>query len=136
MRNRRASCCARSSGPDPGNCNPGVASSAYHTLAKKYLRRGFGGILSFNIRGGKDNAEKFVNSLQMVSHVANVGDAKTLIIHPASTTHQQLSDEGQLSAGVRPTMLRVSVGIEHLDDIKADFVQAFEKVRAGETVEV
>ena len=115
---------------------PGLASSAYHTLAKKYFQRGFGGMLSFNIQGGKENAEKFVNSLRMVSHVANVGDAKTLIIHPSSTTHQQLSDEVQLSVGVHPTMLRVSVGIEHIDDIKADFVQAFEKVRAGETVEV
>jgi O-acetylhomoserine/O-acetylserine sulfhydrylase len=115
---------------------PGLESSPYHELAKKYLKRGFGGVLSFNIRGGKENAEKFVNSLQLVSHLANVGDAKTLIIHPASTTHQQLGDEEQLRAGVKPTQLRVSVGIEHIDDIKADFVQAFEKVRAGETIEV
>jgi O-acetylhomoserine/O-acetylserine sulfhydrylase len=115
---------------------PGLSSSPYHQLATKYLKRGFGGVLSFNIRGGKENAEKFVNSLKLVSHLANVGDAKTLIIHPASTTHQQLGDEEQLKAGVKPTQLRVSVGIEHIDDIKADFVQAFEKVRAGETVEV
>jgi O-acetylhomoserine/O-acetylserine sulfhydrylase len=115
---------------------PGLASSPYNALAKKYLKRGFGGVLSFNIRGGKESAEKFVNSLKLVSHLANVGDAKTLIIHPASTTHQQLSDEEQLSAGVKPTQLRVSVGLEHIDDIKADFIQAFEKVRAGETIEV
>jgi O-acetylhomoserine (thiol)-lyase len=105
-------------------------------LATKYLKRGFGGVLSFNIRGGKENAETFVNSLKLVSHLANVGDAKTLIIHPASTTHQQLDSAEQLSAGVKPTLLRVSVGIEHIDDIKADLMQAFEKIRAGETVEV
>lgn len=115
---------------------PGLASSPYHTLATQYLKRGFGGVLSFNIRGGKENAETFVNSLKLVSHLANVGDAKTLIIHPASTTHQQLDEAEQLSAGVKPTLLRISVGIEHIDDIKADLIQAFEKVRAGETVAV
>ncbi|WP_207434380.1 O-acetylhomoserine aminocarboxypropyltransferase/cysteine synthase family protein [Sabulibacter ruber] len=111
---------------------PGLASSPYHELAKKYLKRGFGGVLSFNLKGGKEEAEVFVNSLELVSHLANVGDAKTLIIHPASTTHQQLSEEEQLSAGVNPTFLRVSVGIEHLDDIKADFEQAFAKVKVRE----
>jgi O-acetylhomoserine (thiol)-lyase len=104
---------------------PGLTSSPYHELAKKYLKNGFGGVLSFNIKGGKAEAEKFVNSLKLVSHLANVGDAKTLIIHPASTTHQQLSDAEQRSAGVLPTLLRVSVGIEHIEDIKADFEQAF-----------
>lgn len=104
---------------------PGLASSPYHELAKKYLKNGFGGVLSFNIKGGKAEAEKFVNSLKLVSHLANVGDAKTLIIHPSSTTHQQLSDAEQRSAGVLPTLLRVSVGIEHIEDIKADFEQAF-----------
>ncbi|TAF67245.1 MAG: O-acetylhomoserine aminocarboxypropyltransferase/cysteine synthase [Cytophagales bacterium] len=108
---------------------PGLESSAYHQLAKKYLKNGFGGVLTFNIRGGKDIAEKFVNSLQLTSHLANVGDAKTLIIHPASTTHQQLSIDEQISAGVSPNLLRVSVGIEHIDDIKADFEQAFAKVK-------
>ncbi|KAA6431668.1 O-acetylhomoserine aminocarboxypropyltransferase/cysteine synthase family protein [Rufibacter glacialis] len=108
---------------------PGLASSPYHELAKKYLKRGFGGVLSFNLKGGKEEAEVFVNSLELVSHLANVGDAKTLIIHPASTTHQQLNEEEQLSAGVNPTLLRVSAGIEHLDDIKADFEQAFAKVK-------
>jgi O-acetylhomoserine (thiol)-lyase len=108
---------------------PGLESSAYHDLAKKYLSNGFGGVLSFNVRGGKEVAEKFVNSLVLTSHVANVGDAKTLIIHPASTTHQQLSEAAQIAAGVKPTLLRVSVGIEHIDDIKADFEQAFAKVK-------
>lgn len=108
---------------------PGLESSKYHALAKKYLKRGFGGVLSFKLKGEQHQAETFVNSLQLVSHLANVGDAKTLIIHPASTTHQQLSGEEQLSSGVEPTLLRVSAGIEHLDDIKADFEQAFAKVK-------
>ncbi|WP_266204675.1 O-acetylhomoserine aminocarboxypropyltransferase/cysteine synthase family protein [Pontibacter kalidii] len=107
---------------------PGLQSSPYHELAKKYLKRGFGGVLSFKLKGDKQQAETFVNSLELVSHLANVGDAKTLIIHPASTTHQQLSDAEQLSAGVDPTLLRISAGIEHIDDIKADFEQAFSKV--------
>lgn len=112
----------------------GLESSPYHTLAKKYLKRGFGGVLSFKLKGDKQQAETFVNSLQLVSHLANVGDAKTLIIHPASTTHQQLSDAEQLSAGVDPTLLRVSAGIEHIEDIKADFEQAFAKIEVAEPV--
>lgn len=111
----------------------GLETSPYHSLAKKYLKHGFGGVLSFKIKGGREKAEAFVNSLELVSHLANVGDAKTLIIHPASTTHQQLSDEAQLAAGVHPAQLRVSVGIEHIDDIKGDFEQAFAKV-FGEAV--
>jgi O-acetylhomoserine (thiol)-lyase len=111
---------------------PGLESSPYHELAKKYLKRGFGGVFSFKLKGNKQQAETFVNSLQLISHLANVGDAKTLIIHPASTTHQQLSDEEQLSAGVEPTLLRISAGIEHIDDIKADFEQAFAKVREAQ----
>jgi len=107
---------------------PGLTSSPYHALAKKYLKRGYGGVMTFKIRGGKAAAEKFVNSLKLVSHLANVGDSKTLIIHPASTTHQQLTDAEQLSAGVHPSQLRVSVGIEHIDDIKADFIQAFDAI--------
>ncbi|WP_338764903.1 O-acetylhomoserine aminocarboxypropyltransferase/cysteine synthase [Bernardetia sp. ABR2-2B] len=107
---------------------PGLESSPYHELGKKYLTNGFGGVLSFQVKGGKENAEKFVNSLELVSHLANVGDAKTLIIHPASTTHQQLSEDEQKRAGVHPTLLRVSVGIEHIEDIKGDFINAFEKV--------
>jgi O-acetylhomoserine (thiol)-lyase len=108
---------------------PGLESSSYHSLAKKYLRNGFGGVLSFNIKGGKERASEFVNHLKLVSHLANVGDAKTLIIHPASTTHQQLTSEEQISAGVNPSLLRVSVGIEHIDDIKNDFQQAFAAVK-------
>lgn len=107
---------------------PGLSSSPYHALAQKYLKRGFGGVLSFNIKGGSIRAAEFINNLKLVSHLANVGDAKTLIIHPATTTHQQLSDEEQILAGVHPAFLRVSVGIEHIDDIKEDFEQAFEKL--------
>ncbi|MBB6001800.1 O-acetylhomoserine aminocarboxypropyltransferase/cysteine synthase family protein [Arcicella rosea] len=103
---------------------PGLASSPYHELAKKYLTRGFGGVFSFKLKGDKARAEKFVNSLKLISHLANVGDAKTLIIHPASTTHSQLSEAEQISAGVEPTMLRISVGIEHIDDLKEDIEQA------------
>ena len=115
---------------------PGLKSSKYHDLAKKYLTRGFGGVLTFLIKGGREKAAAFVDSLQLVSHLANVGDAKTLIIHPASTTHQQLTDEEQLTSGVLPSQLRVSVGFEHIDDIKNDFTQAFEKVFKPETVSV
>jgi len=108
---------------------PGLASSPYHELAKKYLKRGFGGMLSFELKGDKEDTKKFVDSLKMTSHVANVGDSKTLIIQPSATTHQQLSDADQLKSGVSPTLLRVSVGVEHIDDIKADFAQAFEIIK-------
>jgi len=107
---------------------PGLASSPYHSLAKKYLKNGFGGVLSFIVKGGKPKADKFVDSLKLISHLANVGDAKTLIIHPASTTHQQLNEDEQRSAGVIPGQLRLSVGIEHIDDIKADLQQAFDSI--------
>ncbi len=109
---------------------PGLESSPHHSTAKKYLQHGFGGVLTFEIKGGKENATKFVDNVELISHLANVGDAKTLIIQPAATTHQQLSDEEQLSAGVTPGQLRVSVGIEHIDDIKADMQQAFAKAFA------
>ncbi len=105
---------------------PGLASSPYHATANKYLKNGFGGVLTFQVKGGKERADALVNALQLVSHLANVGDAKTLIIHPASTTHEQLSPEAQLATGVIPGLLRVSVGIEHLEDLKNDFNQAFE----------
>ncbi|QNF32958.1 O-acetylhomoserine aminocarboxypropyltransferase/cysteine synthase [Adhaeribacter swui] len=110
---------------------PGLASSPYHQLATKYLKKGFGGVLSFNIKGDKESATKFIDSLKLTSHLANVGDAKTLIIQPAATTHQQLSEAEQKAAGVSPTFLRVSVGIEHIDDIKADFEQAFAQLNNG-----
>jgi len=115
--------------PHVENVNyPGLESSPHHANAKKYLKRGFGAVLSFEIKGGKENATKFVDHLKLISHLANVGDTKTLIIQPAATTHQQLSDAEQISAGVTPAQLRVSVGIEHIEDIKADIEQAFEKV--------
>ena len=113
---------------------PGLKSSPYHDLAKKYLKNGFGGVLSFKVKGTKEQADTIVNNLKLVSHLANVGDAKTLIIHPASTTHDQLTAAEQRASGVVPGVLRVSVGYEHLEDIKADFEQAFEKVFAGELV--
>lgn len=110
---------------------PGLSSSPYHDLAKKYLTNGFGGVLQFGIKGGKENAAAFINELKLASHLANVGDAKTLVINPASTTHEQLSETEQIAAGVLPNQIRVSVGIEHIDDIKADFQQAFDKVHAA-----
>ncbi|TCD04221.1 O-acetylhomoserine aminocarboxypropyltransferase/cysteine synthase [Pedobacter frigidisoli] len=110
---------------------PGLASSKYNNLAKKYLSNGFGGVLSFELNGTKENASQVIDSLKLVSHLANVGDAKTLIIQPSATTHQQLSEIEQLAAGVKPNALRVSVGIEHIDDIKADFEQAFAAISAG-----
>ncbi|MCA1752859.1 MAG: PLP-dependent transferase, partial [Flavobacteriales bacterium] len=112
----------------------GLKSSKYHHLAKKYLRNGFGGVLSFKVRGAKDRADEVVNSLKLVSHLANVGDAKTLIIHPATTTHDQLGEAEQRKAGVLPGWLRVSVGIEHIEDIKADFANAFVETRTPKPV--
>lgn len=109
---------------------PGLESSPYHANAKKYLQNGFGAVLSFELHGEKSQATALVDSLKLVSHVANVGDAKTLIIQPSATTHQQLSESEQISAGVTPNLLRVSVGIEHIDDIKADFEQAFASISA------
>ena len=103
---------------------PGLPGNPYHELGKKYLKHGFGGVLSFKVKAGKDGADKLVNSVKLISHLANVGDAKTLIIHPASTTHQQLSEKEQLSTGVVPGVLRLSVGIEHIGDIKSDLDQA------------
>lgn len=111
---------------------PGLETSPYHTLAKKYLKNGFGAVLSFKLKQGKEAADFLVNNLQIISHLANVGDAKTLIIHPATTTHEQLSPEEQKSAGVEPGLLRVSVGIEHIEDLKEDFVQAFDKLKKAE----
>jgi len=108
---------------------PGLTDSPYHQLAKKYLTNGFGGVLTFNVKGGKELAEKLVSNVELISHLANVGDAKTLIIHPASTTHEQLSAEEQITSGVEPSMLRVSVGIENIDDIKEDLINAYSKVK-------
>lgn len=107
---------------------PGLPGHPAHANAQKYLRNGFGGVLSFTLKGGKENATQLVENLKLVSHLANVGDSKTLIIQPSATTHQQLSESEQRAAGVLPNMLRVSVGIEHIDDIKADFEQAIAKL--------
>ena len=107
---------------------PGLENDPNHENAKKYLNNGFGGVLTFTIKGSKEQASALVDELELVSHLANVGDAKTLIIQPSATTHQQLSEEEQKSAGVLPTMLRVSVGIEHIDDIIEDFKQAAGKI--------
>ncbi len=107
---------------------PGLPDNPYHHLAKKYLKNGFGGVLSFKVKAGKEAADKVINNLQLISHLANVGDAKTLIIHPASTTHEQLSAEEQIKAGVAPGVLRLSAGIEHISDIKADLEQALASI--------
>ena len=103
---------------------PGLKSSPLFELGRKYLPKGQGGVLSFTLKKGKDAAIKLVESLKLVSHLANLGDAKTLIIQPSATTHQQLSDEEQIAAGVLPSGLRVSVGLEHIDDLINDFKQA------------
>ena len=103
---------------------PGLVDNKYHVLAQKYLPKGAGSILSFGIQGGVQAGAKFIEHAQFLSHLANVGDAKTLIIHPASTTHRQLSEEQQISAGVSPDMVRISVGLETLDDILWDLDQA------------
>ena len=111
---------------------PGLASSSTHDLAKKYLQNGYGGVLSFTIKGSAEDATRFVDQLTLVSHLANVGDAKTLIIQPSATTHQQLSEAEQAASGVLPNQLRISVGIEHIDDIIADLQQSFEKLAVGQ----
>jgi O-acetylhomoserine/O-acetylserine sulfhydrylase len=104
---------------------PGLPDYPYHNLAKKYLKNGFGGVLTFKIKGGKQAADKLIDNVKLISHLANVGDLKTLIIHPSSTTHEQLSVEEQISSGVEPGLIRLSVGTEHIDDIKEDLQQAF-----------
>jgi O-acetylhomoserine (thiol)-lyase len=106
---------------------PGLPDSRYHALAKKYLPRGAGSIFTFGIRGGMAAGVRFIESVQVLSHLANVGDAKSLVIHPASTTHRQLSEEEQIAAGVAPDMIRLSIGLETLDDILWDIDQALEK---------
>lgn len=107
---------------------PGLEEDENHEMAKKYLKNGFGCVLAVVLKGCKEDTVNFVDSLELVSHVANVGDTKTLIIQPAATTHQQLSDDEQLRAGVLPTLLRISAGIEHIDDIISDFENAFTHV--------
>jgi len=108
---------------------PGLESHPYHSLARRYLKNGFGGVLSFEIKGGLEAGRGFIDGLQLASHLANVGDAKTLVIHPASTTHQQVSESEQRAAGVTPNQIRVSVGLEHIADIQEDFGEAFARLR-------
>ncbi len=103
---------------------PSLAGNKYHELAKKYFPKGAGGVLTFEVKGGKEAGQSFISSLKLISHLANVGDAKTLAIHPSSTTHEQLGEKEQISAGVTPGMVRVSIGIEHIDDIIEDIDQA------------
>ena len=111
---------------------PGLKSSPYYALAKKYLRAidgepGASSVMTFGIKGGAAAGEKFIDNLQFLSHLANIGDAKSLVIHPASTTHRQLSEDEQRAAGVLPEMVRLSIGIESIDDILWDLEQALEK---------
>lgn len=106
---------------------PGLASSPWHDLARKYMPKGAGAVLTFGIVGGKAAGERFIDSARFMSHLANVGDAKTLIVHPASTTHRQLDEDKQRAAGVGPDMIRLSVGIENVEDILADLDQAIER---------
>jgi O-acetylhomoserine (thiol)-lyase len=103
---------------------PGLKSHPDYKLAQKYLPKGQGAILGFGIKGGIQAGIKFINSIKLASHLANIGDSKTLVIHPASTTHQQLTEKEQLAAGVTDDYIRASVGTEHIDDIIADFDQA------------
>jgi len=113
---------------------PGLESNPEYDVATKYLKRGFGGVLSFKVKGGKEQADAIVNNVNLISHLANVGDAKTLIIHPSSTTHDQLSEEEQKSAGVEPGLLRLSVGIEHISDIIEDLEQAISVSKNAEAL--
>jgi O-acetylhomoserine (thiol)-lyase len=106
---------------------PGLVKSPEKPRAVKYLPKGAGAIIGFGIKGGSDAGKKFINSLQLISHLANVGDAKTLAIHPATTTHQQLSAAEQLATGVTPDFIRLSIGLEHIDDIIADIEQALDR---------
>lgn len=107
---------------------PGLESSPYHERAQKYLKRGFGGVLSFKLKAGKQAADSVVNNVKLISHLANVGDAKTLIIHPSATTHEQLSEEEQINAGAIPGLLRLSVGIEHYQDLVNDLTEALKSI--------
>jgi O-acetylhomoserine (thiol)-lyase len=103
---------------------PGLEGDPSHSIAKRYMKRGFGGMVVFGIQGGRQAGEKFINSLRLFSHLANVGDAKSLALHPGSTSHSQLSEEDQLASGLTPDLVRLSIGLEHVDDIVADIEQA------------
>jgi O-acetylhomoserine/O-acetylserine sulfhydrylase len=109
--------------------HPSLKSHPYHETAKKYFNTGlFGSVLAFGVKGGKEAGKQFINNVKLASHLANVGDSKTLVIHPSSTTHEQLTEDEQTASGVLPDMVRVSVGIEHIDDIKEDFEQALNAI--------
>lgn len=103
---------------------PGLPQSPYHAISSKYLKKGFGGMIGFGVKGGREPSIRFINNVKLLSHLANIGDAKSLVIHPGSTTHQQLSDEELLNVGITPDFIRFSVGIEDVADIKADIDQA------------
>ncbi|MEL6270515.1 MAG: PLP-dependent transferase, partial [Chloroflexota bacterium] len=110
---------------------PGLESHASYERAKKYMPKGAGAVLGFGVKGGLDAGKTFIDSLNMVSHLANVGDARTLAIHPASTTHQQLSEAEQNASGVTPDYVRIAVGIEEVDDIIYDLDQALSKASSA-----
>jgi O-acetylhomoserine (thiol)-lyase len=107
---------------------PSLKGNKYYELAEKYLPKGAGSIFTFGVKGGVIEGKKFIESLEIFSHLANVADAKSLVIHPASTTHAQLSEEAQLSAGVTPDMVRLSIGIEDVEDLIADLDQALKSI--------
>jgi O-acetylhomoserine (thiol)-lyase len=106
---------------------PGLEDNPNHRVASKYLKKGYGALVGFGIKGGREAGKKFINSVELLSHLANIGDAKTLVIHPASTTHQQLTPQEQQATGVTDDFIRLSVGLEHIDDIIADIEQALQK---------
>jgi O-acetylhomoserine (thiol)-lyase len=108
---------------------PGLKSSKYYELAKKYFPKGPGAVLTFKVKGDPANADNVINNVELLSHLANVGDAKSLIIHPSATTHEQLSPEEQKATGVEPGLIRISVGIEHIEDIKADLTKALGEIK-------
>lgn len=110
---------------------PGLEDHPSHALAKKYLKRGFGGVLSFGVKGGGAAGSQIVDGFKLISNLANVGDSKTLAIHPWTTTHEQLSEQERVSSGVTEDLIRISVGTEHIDDIIADFEQSFKKAAAA-----
>ncbi len=109
---------------------PGLPGHPQHSNVKRYLPRGAGALMGFGIRGGKESGIRFINNVKLASHLANIGDAKTLVIHPASTTHQQLSPEEQQATGVTPEFIRLSVGIEDVEDILEDLDQALRAATA------
>ncbi|MDD5350963.1 MAG: PLP-dependent transferase, partial [Chthoniobacteraceae bacterium] len=109
---------------------PGLEDSPNHATAAKYLKGGFGGIVGFGIKGGLEAGKRFINSVKLLSHLANIGDAKSLVIHPASTTHSQLTEKEQATTGVTPDYIRLAIGLENIEDIKEDIDQALHAATA------